>query len=146
MTLVKFLTTSFIAAIAFVAFTGDANAQYAPGFQFSQTRISPFGGIANVNESIQPYWGGTQSYQSNYFNPWTGVSFGRQAVSNSYGTQVVTQSFNPYYGPTYSYQYAPAPVINPQIAFYLGRPVVYNNQMAAYYGNRYRPGFTWNGW
>ena len=143
MNTIKFLSAGLLVTIGLTLFTSSANAQFAPGFQFGGTTISPYGGIANFNQSIQPFWGGTNSYQSNYFNPWTGVSFGQQAVSNSYGTQVVTQSFDPWYGQTYSYQYAPAPIINPQIAYYLGRPVVYNNQIAAYNNGRYRPGFNW---
>ncbi|MFO0937979.1 MAG: hypothetical protein U0798_15865 [Gemmataceae bacterium] len=143
MTRFSILKVSFLAVLGLIAAAGESHAQYTPGFQFYNTRITPRGGLATVAESYEPYWGGTQSYQSNYVNPWLGVSFGKRAISNSYGTTVVTQGYNPWIGPTYTYQYAPAPIVNPQMSFYYGRPVVYNNQMAFYNHGRYHPGFYW---
>lgn len=145
MSTIKYLMCGCLITAGLSLASNTAHAQYTPGFQIQQTRFTPLGGIYNVNQSVQPYYGGTQSYQSNYINPWNGVTFGRQIVSNSYGTTEVAQSYSPWYGTSYSYQYAPPVIVNPQMAFYYGHPVVYNPQIAAYNNARYRPGFTWNG-
>ena len=144
MTQIKILTLALFTALGLTISATDANAQYTPGFQIQRTRISPFGGIASESQIIQPYYGGTQSQQSNYFNPWTGVTFGQQIILNSYGTTAVTQSYDPWVGPTYWYQFAPTRPVNAQMAYFYGHPLVVSPQVAAFNNARFRPGFTWN--